>query len=244
MNITKITQGILSIGLITLLVPVAQAQSKDSDKLDIKKLEDKYWSAKDDDFTVVQNRAYSKAGRFFATLQGGIPINDPYSTGTLSGASLGYYFSERYGLELNYLSANFSNNNATDDFIVQHKSVPDHNTLKSQAQLQFDYVPLYAKMSFLDKKIIYFDMGLGVFVGQNTFGQAVTTGDQTGTTTAYGISVFQNFFLGEHFALKVDYRNSWGNEDVLHYNGTQIGQGRGARSVNDSSLLIGITFFK
>ena len=36
-------------------------QQRGSDKLDIKKLEQKYWAAKDDDFSVVQNRRYVKA---------------------------------------------------------------------------------------------------------------------------------------------------------------------------------------
>lgn len=250
-NMLNITRSAwLALGALVLVsqsafaAGTAPAASGDSDKLDIKKLEDKYWSAKDDDFTVVQNRAFSKAKRFYITLQGGIPINDPYSTGSWTGASLGYHFSERYGMELNYLAANFHDNDATANFQGQG-AYPNHNTAKSITDLQFNYIPLYAKMSFLDKKIIYFDMGLGLILGTSAYSQNSDAGNTDQSAFSYGLSIYQHYFLSEHWAIKFDYRNTWTNEDRVHYHIT-TGQDRslGSKSINDSALMIGLTFFK
>lgn len=232
---------------LTMTASKAFAQSGDSDKLDIKKLEDKYWSAKDDDFSVVQNRAYSKAKRMHVTLLGGIPINDPYSSGTATGVSAGYHFSERWGIEASLLSANFRDNESVDRFIADHGTVPNHNVLKSQMGVQVNYIPFYAKMSFLDKKIIYFDMGFALGLGQTSYAQVVEGGDRNQTAMNYMFSVYQQFFFSEHWALKLDYRNTFTNEDRMRYrlpSGTAESQRSiGAKSTNDTALLLGLTFF-
>lgn len=244
------------IGILVALALPAHGQQRESDRLDIKKLEDKYWSAKDDDFSVVQNRAFPKEKRVFATLQGGLPINDPYSTGTLSGLSAGYHFTERWGVEFSYLKSAFSKNDAMSRFQSDHETYPNHNVLSSTQSLQINYIPLYAKMSFLDKRIIYFDMGVGLIFGQTSFKQARLLGnttdgfresDVTKSEMHYGLSIYQHFFLSRLIALKVDYRNIWTNEERLRYklsNGeSEANRSIGKKLINDSMLLLGLTFF-
>src|SRR5687768_12565721 len=75
---------------------IKKSDNIESDKLDVQKLEQKYWSAKDDDFTVVQNRTFSKAKRWYLNTAYGVPINDPFSTGSILGLNVGYYFTERW----------------------------------------------------------------------------------------------------------------------------------------------------
>src|SRR5665213_1189165 len=59
----------------------AGAAAKPADeKVDISDLENKYWAPKDTDFSVVQNRTYSKEHRWFFSAQYGIPVSDSYST--------------------------------------------------------------------------------------------------------------------------------------------------------------------
>lgn len=246
MRIKMIASKLLTLSLFAAVQP-AFAAGGDSDKLDIKKLEDKYWSAKDDDFTVVQNRAFTKAQKFFVNLSSGIPINDPYSTGTLLGVQLGYHFSERWGLQFNYLKATYKDNDATSQFITDHGTVPNHNILNSNQELQLNWVPFYAKMSFLDKKIIYFDMGLGVILGQASYTQTVFTGDRTAQSLSYGLSLYQHFFFAENWAIKVDFRNTFTNEERFRYR-INAGESESARSlgskvINDSALMLGLTFF-
>ncbi|MBX2989171.1 MAG: outer membrane beta-barrel domain-containing protein [Bdellovibrionaceae bacterium] len=243
-----LTKTLLALSLIAGLSDNAFAQAqRDSDKLDIKKLEDKYWSAKDDDFSVVQNRAYSKAKRFFATLHYGIPINDPYSTGNMTGLSLGYHFSERWGVEVAYLDAAYRDNDATTQFQEDHATYPNHNKLENQKYVQLNYIPLYAKMSFVDKKIIYFDMGLGLILGQSSFTQNVESGNRNASASMYGFSIYQHYFISEHFAIKADFRNTWTPEERFRYKlpgGTpESERSLGTKSINDTQLMLGLTFF-
>lgn len=234
--------------LATIAGATAHAQdSNDSDKLDIKKLEQKYWSAKDDDFSVVQNRSFTKAGRYSVSLLAGIPINDPYSYGSLGGVALGYHFNERHGLEIEHLSASFRDNDATDQFVTDHGTVPNHNVLTSSTTLQYNFIPLYAKMSFLDRSIIYFDMGLSVGFGTTAFEQQVSTGNRAQTASHYMYSIYQHYFLNENIAIKVEYRNTFTNEERLRYK-LNPGDPESSRSlaekqINDSALLLGITYF-
>lgn len=244
-------KALISLFLL-LAASAAQAQTapveKDSDKLDIKQLEDRYWSSKDDDFSVVQNRTFSKAKKFSLTLGSGMPINDPYSTGGIQNMQIGYHFNERWGVELGYLGATFRDNEVTDRFIKDHGTIPNHNKLQSQTSLQVNFVPLYAKMSFLDKRIIYFDMGFSLGIGQTTYASMVNTGDRTQQGSLVQFGIYQHYFLREWVALKVEYRNTWTMEERFRYKmnpGEQeSARSLGEKSINDTSLMIGFTFFK
>lgn len=247
--------GFLAITILFLLAAVARAQSAaptkpatgESDRLDIEKLESKYWSAKDDDFSVVQNRAFTKAGRFFASLSSGFPINDPYSSGNLTNLSVGYYWSERLGVEYSNMATSFRDNDATDQFIKDHGTIPNHNTLLGTQTLILNVVPLYAKMSLLDKKIIYFDMGFGIGFGQTSYESQIVTGDRRATSSHYLFDIHQHYFFSEHFALKLTFRNLWTTEERFRYK-LNIGEPESSRSlgnktINDTSLLFGVTLW-
>ena len=57
----------------------ASPSAKGSDKMDLKKLEDKYWSSKDDDYGVIQNRTFSKTGKLYLSAVYGPLINDQFN---------------------------------------------------------------------------------------------------------------------------------------------------------------------
>lgn len=223
----------------------AQKDNRGSDKLDIKKLEEKYWAAKDEDFSVVQNRRYVKAERFYLTLRGGIPFNDAYSTGKIFGADLGYFFNERYGLEFSYSKADMKNNDATDQFIAQYGAIPNHNIYQSSYFLSGIWVPFYAKMSVLDKSIIYFDMGVSVGLGSVNYEIQKEEGNEAKSAIGYKLGVFQQIFFSEHFALRADLINQWSSQDQLTFKTTPGFGPRdlGSEMVNDTSLMIGITYW-
>jgi len=230
----------------------AQKDNRGSDKLDIKKLEQKYWAAKDEDFSVVQNRRYVKAERFYITGRAGIPFNDPYSTGTIMGADVGYFLNERWGMELSYNSFDMKDNDSVKQFVDTYKVMPDHNILKSSYFLSAIWVPFYAKMSALDKAIIYFDMGLSVGLGNVNYEIAKVDGNDQKSAFGYKLGVFQQIFFSEHFALRADLINTWSSQDQMKYyvpgstvNGNPITGTRdqGSKMVNDTSLMIGITYW-
>ncbi len=221
-----------------------------NDKLDIKKLEQKYWSAKDDDFAVVQNRRYTKAKRFFLSGNFGVPFNDPFSSGNIFGVTFGYFFNERWGFDIDYKTANLHDNDATSQFINQYGTYPDHNIFKSSQIISVTLVPFYAKMSFMDTSIIYFDMGLSV--GAGTLGYSIQRGDgnQEETTAVAKLSVFQQIFFSEHFALRADLSNTWSNQKRMKYylpgdssHGYTGVRDLGTKMINDTSLLLGVTYW-
>ncbi|WP_413578246.1 outer membrane beta-barrel domain-containing protein [Bdellovibrio sp. HCB290] len=219
--------------------------TRGSDKLDIKKLENKYWAAKDEDFGVVQNRRYVKAERFYLTARAGIPFNDSYSEGTVYGADFGYFFNERWGVELSYNKANLSDNDSTAQFISRFSTVPDHNVLDSSYFASAIWVPFYAKMSALDKAIIYFDMGFSVGLGNVNYNIIKEEGNELKSGIGYKLGVFQQIFFSEHFALRADLINTWTNETQMTYdsNPSYSPRNMGDKMVNDTSLMLGITYW-
>src|SRR3954454_2812075 len=57
-------------------------KNANSDKVDVTELEKKYWAPKDTDFSVVQNRTYSKQGKFAISALYGLHIDDDFSKGS------------------------------------------------------------------------------------------------------------------------------------------------------------------
>lgn len=230
-------------------------ENVDSDKLDIQKLEQKYWSAKDDDFSVIQNRAFQKEKRMFLSVNYGIPFNDANSVGTLTGLNLGYFFSERWGIELNHVSSQFKFNDTVDYFKKTYGVLPDHNTFKSAQTVMAYWIPIYAKMSLLDKKILYFDMGFGVGMGTTSYDQnscTIVAVCKSGTglegidktrksASHYAFSIMQQFFLSEHWAIRIDLMNRYTNEKRINSATTHE---IGGKMVNDTAFQLGVTFWK
>jgi outer membrane beta-barrel protein len=240
--------------------PAPVKDDRGSDKLDLKKLEDKYWSAKDADFSVVQNRTYSKAKKVFFSLSYGPLVNDAYSYGRMTNGALGYYFSERLGIEVAYEVGNLKNNDSTDAFINRNKFAPDYNTFEDYKSLNLIVVPFYAKMSFWDRKIMYFDMQFAFGVGQMHYqiqkaapfdastGNATLTPEDN-TTMGYNFDVTQQLFFHENFAIRLDIKNKWSTQKKeRYYINTGAGQTEADRSLGninqqDTSILLGLTVF-
>lgn len=214
-----------------------------SDKLDIKKLEQKYWAAKDEDFSVVQNRRYTKAQRLFLTVSAGVPINDPFGKGTITGFQVGYFLNERIGFDLNYQKANMEDNDSTAEFKKEHLTSPNYNFMDSSTMASATFVPLYAKMSFLDTSIIYFDMGISVGVGTTDYIIKKEEGDEKKSSMSYQIGINQQIFFSEHFSVRADFINKFTNEQKYKYSTIAPGRDLGVKMVNDTSLLLGVNYW-
>lgn len=266
MKSLKLMSYITAIGMVLPLSVSAQNKTAkpeekkteaptDSDKLDIQKLEQKYWSAKDDDFSVIQNRAFAKEKRWYFSANYGSPFNDPNSVGNLLGINVGYFFNERWGLELNYNQAKYKDNDTVDEF-KGYGTKPNANRYDGATSLIAYWVPIYAKMSLLDKKIIYFDMGVGFGFGNTSFNQqkciassgCATKGtvdsetvETKKTALHYSLNVFQQFFISSRWAVRADFINRWTNEERLNF---KTGASIGDKMINDTALQIGITFWK
>ncbi len=250
-----IVAAIATVFAISAHAQSASKDERDSDKLDLKNLEAKYWSAKDTDFTVVQNRTYNKANKVFASLGYGPLVNDAYSYGRMTNFAAGYYWSERMGAELAYETGAIRDSDSTDVFINENGFAPDFNRFISYTSLNFIIVPFYAKMSFWDRKIMYFDMQFGFGVGTMKYqivkvdnaAPPADRGDDSSedaSTIGYNFDITQQLFFHENFAVRFDIKNKWSSQDSKRYflNGNQE-RDLGKKNQQDTTVLLGVTVF-
>jgi len=240
---------VLTLSLFSPLSAWAQgaASSGESDKVDLKKLEEKYWAAKDTDYSVVQNRTYNKAGRAYLSLSYGPLLNDSYSTGRMSNAAVGYFFNERWGVEFAFEKGDLKDNDGVTKYRDQYGVQVDYNKFQTSKALTAIFVPMYAKMSFMDRSILYFDMQFALGVGQIDYEVQRNIGNQTKAATSINLDITQQLFFHNHWALRLDIKNKWSSQERQRYQ-LSGGQSEADRKLSnyqaqDTSILLGITFF-
>ena len=229
----------------------ADAAKPASDKVDLSELENQYWTPKDREFSVVQNRKYSKEKRFGLSLQGGMLVNDAYSTGYGNmNITLAYYFTEKSGLELNFTSYKNDKSKIVERFEGENGVLPNYNEQTAYVGLSYNWIPFYGKMSMLDDSIIYFDMAFSPGIGYVTYDHVYQNGtvpsgkESDGSALAISLDISQHFFIHEHWAIRVDFKNRFYNEKTVQSSGLQNkGADLGESSKTDSIFLIGVTYY-
>lgn len=221
------------------------SSSPASDKINVKELEEKYWAPKDTDFSVVQNRAYTKEKRFALSVEYGPIINDSFSRGMNLGVGASYYFSERMGAELYYLNPLIGDSKLRDTFYRDFGLSPDFNRLTQLVGVSYHFVPIYAKMSLLGSKILYFDLAISPGIGYLTYDQFVIDGNRSDHSIALTLDVSQQFFLTQHLAIRLDLKNWFYNEVIREFKATGRPSGSVLRkeSAQATFFLMGITFY-
>jgi outer membrane beta-barrel protein len=215
--------------------------SKDSERLNIQDLEQKYWAPKDTNFSVVQNRAYTKEKRFSGSLQYGPIINDAFNEGYNLGLKANYFWNERTGAQIEYVSFNISDNSTVRGFSNQYGGVrPNIGRVTSMWGVGYNWVPIYAKMSLLGERIIYFDMAITPTLGMMNYQKTTKGGDKSGSSIAYGFDISQYFFLNKHIAIRADLQNRWWTEEVLDWN---YGTHQKTQTTNSTVFFIGVTYY-
>lgn len=249
----------LLIGLIAALVAptLAYAQSKkgaepapkaqkSDERVDISDIENKYWAPKDTDFSVVQNRTYAKEKRFSVTAQYGPIVNETFSEGNSTALAVNYFFSERFGMQMDYIISDYRDKEVVNDF----QSIggrPDYGRVTGYYGVGFNIIPFYAKMSVLGKKIIYFDMAITPTVGMTSYEQlTLDAGSKDKSSLSYGFDITQWFFLHKNFAIRADLKNRWFKEEVVKYqtdgpvtSGTKLRN----KNTDNTQFLLGVTIF-
>ncbi len=241
----------------TAITSMAFAADKEdnrgSDKVDLKKLEDKYWAAKDEDYGVIQNRTFAKAKKPYLSLVTGTLINDPFVKATAFGAMLGYYFTEDFGLEISHITYSSTKSDSVDKFIsVAASTSPNYNLVKSNTSLVFAYTPLYAKLAFMNMSIMYFDMGITLGAGVTNYEQAMFDNGNANSSsfikkTAPHIEfgVMQQLFITKAVAIRADFKNTFYQSLLVPYQtnfNTPYTEEK--KSTNDTTLSIGLTYFQ
>jgi outer membrane beta-barrel protein len=184
-------------------------------KVDVSDLEKKYWVPKDTEFQVVQNRTYSKAKRLAVTLSMGTLLGDYYSNVRTYNLTANYYFSERHGVQVQYIRFDSGDNETVDYFRSNYGNVPDFGRSKSYFGMSYNWIPIYAKLSLLEQQIIYFDMSISPGLGLTQYDQ-IFVGQDPGKKTAptLALDIAQHFYLNQNWALRFDFINHLFNEEV------------------------------
>ena len=249
------TNQIILLVLVTVVSSLSFAedaakQERGSDKVDLKKLEDKYWSAKDDDYGVIQNRTYSKKEKFYGSLVAGTLINDSFATAKPVGGMLGYYFTEDFGIELSYLAHDAKKNDNVQTLNSISNSVsPNYNLIKNSYTLSATYTPFYAKMAFMNTSIMYFDMGFTLGAGMSTYDQVTSGSGGSDNFTSKSsphveIGFMQQLFVTKNVALRLDLKNTFYSQKIVPYQvNSNTTTGEQNKSVNDTTLTFGVTLF-
>lgn len=247
---------IISINLYSIF-SYSQTNEKTNDKLDLQKLEDKYWAAKDSDYGVIQNRTFSKTGKIYASLTYGPLINDPFAKAKATGLMLGYFLNEDFGIELSQISYSSSQNDTVTAYENQFGGAkPDYNLVKSAKTISLTYTPFYAKMAFMNIGILYFDMGFTLGIGQTEYEIQKVNKDNLGTksqanemqsSTNYELGFIQQLFISKNIAFRLDIKNTFYKQTTKQY---EIGIGaaeatrtNSSKSANDTTIGIGLTLF-
>lgn len=227
-------------------VPAASEAPK---KVDVEGLEKRYWAPKDKSFSVVQNRTYTKTKKLALTVMPSLMLNEEYSEGTGFDLGLGYMFNDRWGIEGEVQTVSLSDNDLQKEVIGLNGFV-NHGKLKNYFGVTGKWMPFYAKMSFLSKKILYFDMTLGLSAGMSTYSvqgadaaRRVSVDVRDESAFTYGFEISQSFYVSKRMAIRFDYKHRWHTQDVFDYT-TLSGSGNKleSRLEDNISLNLGLIF--
>jgi hypothetical protein len=220
---------------------------QETDKLNVDNLEKKYWSSKDDSFTVVQNRTFSKVDRFFLSMQTGKLINDGFSEATPNALSFGYFWSERWGVEVDQQRFSSKDNAVTNGFNQNFGVYPNFNRTKSTSSLGLVFVPIYAKVSLFEQKILYLDLSFGVNLGTTNYIMETDKGDIAKSASQFGLDITQHWFVSKDFAFRFDIRNKWSSQEQMKYQisstASEDSRALGKSQFLDTTWQFGITYF-
>ncbi|MBL7545466.1 MAG: outer membrane beta-barrel domain-containing protein [Bdellovibrionaceae bacterium] len=177
--------------------------------------------------SVLQKRFLPKTGR--GQIFGGLSLttNDPfYNTvgATIKGS---YFFSEMWGLELQYYNLSSSEAKATKElYDVQNIGTDSLSYTKEYLGVNLLWVPIYGKLTWFNRKIVPFDFYFGV------------GGGQTRTHLKSGIGTFQLtsgqiFAISKSFAIRWDFSWNFFSAKAMNEEG----------SINNLFFSAGASFF-
>jgi outer membrane beta-barrel protein len=158
------------------------------------------------------------------------------------GLAVNYYFSEREGVEISYIKTNATESDMVNR-LAGNGAIPDHNLAQYYIGASYNWIPIYAKLSLLEKKILYFDMsvspGLGITQLRSSSYTSATARDQSDIT--FSLDLAQQVFLTEHWAIRVDLKNHFYQEQIY---GALSGSQLNTKMTYTGEVMLGVTFFQ
>jgi outer membrane beta-barrel protein len=222
-------------------------ENSEAEAVDVESIKKKYWATGDESqLGVVQNRLYSKAGKFQLGLSTGVSFSDPFLTMRPIGGSVGYFFNETWGLNLVAWKTQTSGSSA---LAALQAGGLDANTVLPTYYAGAEGVAsiLYGKLSFVGAKILYYDMyltgGLGLTGVRYDIPNPVVPVDSPSEIT-YSLGLGQRFYVDQRFSVRLDYRFMYYEETIrMKIVTPRAGEVLNNRSNFTHSIQLGLDFF-
>ncbi len=233
-------------GLFVIASLVLVAGTSFAKEVNVEDLEKKYWAPKEQKYSVVQSRPFTKEKKFHLSVTGGPVMFEPASKGYNAAVNLGYHFTERFGVELEY-NHYMMEDNEVQVAIIDKNGFYNHGQADAFYGANFRLVPFYSKMSFFGRKIIYFDMSFAAQLGmlQYTPQFSATSGvaEETKTAIAFGLDISQNYYLTKKFAVRVDFKTRFHNQEIIDGSTTGAGTKEKDELRSLTNMNLGFTYF-
>ena len=217
----------------------AAASDTGAEEVKIEQIKQRYWAGGDEaQVGVVQNRAYSKARRFSLGVDGGVAFGDPFVSTKIAGVHAGYNFSEYFSVELLYWKFFSSPSSALDALRDQSSgSSKDANINPQRSYYGAEglWSVMYGKLSFVGRKIIYYDMHVSAGGGM------VDT--DNGKYPAATVGLGQRFYVSQSTSIRLDYRLMIYQEHIVEKQITsRMGEDYGPRTNWGHTITLGVDF--
>ncbi len=213
-----------------------QVAELDSKNVNVDMIKEKYWArGNESEMGVVQNRLYSKENKLEFGLLSGIISSDPFLNTKIVGGSLGFHFSEYFGVRMIGWKNIVSPSTALKTFEDTLGATTNNNPAKYFLGAEGSASVLYGKLSLIGKAIIYYDFHL--------LGGMGLTGTESGTYFTPYVGLGQNVYLSKNFSLRIDYRLQRYNEKIIEKVITpKLGQVVGERVNWSNAVTLGVNF--
>lgn len=189
------------------------------------------------EISIIQKKYLPKTERFQFYLAGGMTTNSPWFLNLGAKINVSYFFTETFGIEVGGMFLSNSEREVSKEIRETNRLQPEKfvNT-KSHYGVDLVWAPIYGKVSFINNRIIPFDMYFSAGVGSSS------TNSQEGTNTTFHIGTGQIFALSKSMAFRWDY--SWNMYKATPVADSALGTGTPeSNNYNDLILTAGVSFF-
>lgn len=178
--------------------------------------------------SVIQRRYLPRTGRFQAYIGPAMTLNDPWFNVLGASVKLGYNFTEAWGIEGNYSFMSTDKTMALKELSKENNITTENFVyVKNYYTLGVNWTPLYGKMTWLNEKIVYYDIYFSAGFGATE----IQTGDNQET---FNIGAGQIFSISKAYAFRWDL--SWN-----FFEAKQVDTSQG--TYNNVIISAGFSFF-
>lgn len=189
------------------------------------------------EISVIQKKFLPKTERFQFYLAGGMTTNSPWFLNLGAKINISYFFTETFGIEVGGMFLSNSERQVSKEIRETNHLQPEKfvNT-KGHYGADLVWAPIYGKVSFINDRIIPFDMYFSAGAG------SASTNSQEGNNTTFHVGTGQIFALSKSMAFRWDY--SWYMYKATPVADSSLGTGApSSNQYNDLILTAGVSFF-